>query len=84
MWFITEDYFKVLEARECFQLWIPFIDDMLIDCSRVNLKNLIQMLCVVALRLIYLLILKDREVLEASIKESWEDLRYDSLKTDLI
>ncbi len=71
MWFITEDYIEMLEAPDCFELWAPFIDDMLVDCSRVNLENLLLLLSLVTLRLIYLLVLKDKEVLEASMKRIW-------------
>ena len=71
IWFVTASHIKLLKAPDCYELWVPFIDDMLNDCSSVNLKNLMLMICIVTLRLVYLLVLKDKEVLEAIIRRMW-------------
>ena len=51
--------------------WTKFIDDMQDDCKGVNLKNSRLFNLIIIFRLIYWVIIKDREVLEAIIIKIW-------------
>ena len=66
IWSVIEfNYIRMLQAPDCLGKWTEFIEEMETDCSRMNLRNLLLMLCLVSLRIFYLLVLKDKEVLDA-------------------